>query len=140
MSGPFRAAFVELTQLAFDEVKALGEQVVAGILEQAQVRNNQLIAIDQALRVGERLRNVEGLIRMLCTVFGLKLRGVQRAAGDELTWIDVFLECGHKATFVLDEMRLVMIGTPEDVVDYVWSTFCGVPERKCSCVLKERPL
>jgi ATP-dependent RNA circularization protein (DNA/RNA ligase family) len=139
VSGPFREAFVELTQAAFDAAKQLGEATVEAIVKQADTRA-QIEMIHAAVsRRQERHRAILRLIEVLFESLGMRLQRIARESHrDEMT-VWVLQACGHPAVYTLDEMRLVLHGSPADLVDYIASSLENdLPLRKCTCMQKRK--
>jgi hypothetical protein len=134
MSGPFREAFVELEQAAFDEVKALGEQFVQAIVEVARARFVQLDAIaDKEQRIPSK-------------VYGILLANVRPTwryfdcfvdQHDQLTLVRVTLPCRHRAEVVIDELALVRCHDKAQMCDYIVHQMTKPPKRRCYCVQQE---
>lgn len=128
MSGPFREAFVELSQLAFDEIKALGRQTVEAIVVAAEKTTSPTAsAYAEDLHYG--LRHT---IMCVAAAMDVPIYDVTSHERDRQTLVRVRLSCSHYGHHWLDDITMAL-SYKDELIEYINSELAREPETRCTC-------
>lgn len=129
MSGPFREAFVELSQLAFDEIKALGRQTVEAIVVAAEK-----VVPPAANTYDNAHYEMRHTIMCIASAMAVPwtIHDVTSDERDRQTLVRVRLSCGHVGKFWLDEITMALSYKCE-LIEYIHSELLKEPEQRCTC-------
>lgn len=138
MSGPYREAFVLLSDVAFEEAKALGEQFVEAIVAVAEKPRDPLGIVDEPR---EKFRSLDFyhpdvwivIVKDVQDRFDWKLIGWSRREERAEVAISVQLPCGHTGKFLIDETKLMLCASPRDLLDHILDEIEKPPLSKCKC-------
>jgi hypothetical protein len=130
MSGaPFRDLFVELPRALFETIKGIGEHAI----RRAQAPGSMAHLYKQAYPASARVYLAsDRYIRLVFERYGWRSATVVRLELGRETEINVKLSCGHRASYVVDEIEQVRTERCDEIA--LLDRIVDETGTRCSCV------